>query len=213
MNYSVILLAAGKGSRSQLDYNKVFYTFENDEVLIQKSATHFLEDDACKEIIITTTPQEIEKMRSLFTHSKVSFVFGGDTRQDSVLAALQSVQEDYVMIHDGARCFLSKNTIDACKETLSYADACVVMVACIDSMKRVVDHKVVETLDRETLYNAQTPQCFKTQLIKACYEQGKKEGFIASDDTTLVSTFSDCDIYVVKGEYTNIKVTTPKDLK
>ena len=214
MNYSAIILAAGKGSRTNLEYNKVFYTFRDGEKLLVKTVKPFLEDERCKQIVVVTGLEEKEIVQEILPKDeKFVFTFGGDTRQDSVYNGLCLVKEEYVMIHDGARCYISKEEIDRCINTLKMEDACLLMVPAIDTIKVVEDGYVVSTPQRSTLFYAQTPQCFKTSLIKTCYQKGKDEGWQASDDTSLVERYSNVKVKVVPGEYANKKVTTKEDLK
>lgn len=212
MNYSVIILAAGKGTRTQLEYNKVFYTFNNGEVLIQKSATIFLEDEDCKQVVIVTTPHEEEFVRSLFTSKKVTFTYGGKERQDSVLEGLYAVTQDKVMIHDGARCYLDKDSLLALKVALAHEEACLLMTPVIDTIKQVENGYVINTPLRSTLYAAQTPQCFTTALIIDAHKAGRSNGFIASDDAQLVEKYTKARIKVVDGKHTNKKITLKEDL-
>lgn len=212
MEYSVLILAAGKGSRTNLEYNKVFYRFPNGEVLLAKSVRIFLTDDDCKQVIIVTTEAEIESVKAIVSHPKVIYTYGGETRQDSVYNGLKEVSYPYVMIHDGARCFVSEKEINDCKEALMHNDACLLMVPVIDTIKKVVDGYVINTPLRSELYAAQTPQCFKRELIIECYEKAKQEGGIGSDDASLVELYSDVKVKVVMGEYSNKKVTTKEDL-
>lgn len=212
MEYSAIVLAAGKGSRTNLEYNKVFYKFSNGQTLLLKTLAPFLSDDACKEIVIVTTPDEIEIIQEMISHPKIVYTYGGETRQDSVYNGLQKVSMEYVMIHDGARCFISDKEIADCRKALETNDACLLMVPAIDTIKRVVDSYVVSTPLRSELYAAQTPQCFKSELIKACYQKAKDNKSVASDDASLVELYADVKIKVVTGEYANKKVTTKEDL-
>ncbi|NBK96845.1 MAG: 2-C-methyl-D-erythritol 4-phosphate cytidylyltransferase [Erysipelotrichia bacterium] len=212
MEYSAIVLAAGKGSRTNLEYNKVFYRFSDGEVLLNKTLSVFINDACCKQIIVVTTPDEIEIIKEMVNHDKIQYTYGGATRQDSVYQGLQKVKYGYVMIHDGARCFISAQEIEACKVALKNHDACLLMVPVIDTIKKVQDGYVVNTPLRSELYAAQTPQCFKSDLIKKCYQKGLEENAIASDDASLVELYSDVKIKVVQGEYTNKKVTTKEDL-
>ena len=212
MEYSVVLLAAGKGSRTNLEYNKVFYKFQSGEVLLHKTLSMFLMDKDCKQIVVVTTVDEISAIQSIVEDNRVVYTFGGETRQDSVYNGLEIVNQSYVMIHDGARCFVSKEEIERCKLALETNDACLLMVPVIDTIKKVVDGYVENTPLRSELYAAQTPQCFKTTLIRDCYHKAKKEGWIASDDASLVEVFSATKIKAIQGEYTNKKVTTKEDL-
>lgn len=212
MEYSAIILAAGKGSRTNLEYNKVFYRFSDGQVLLLKTLSRFLEDKSCTQIVIVSTPDEMEIIQEMIADSRITYTYGGETRQDSVYNGLQKVSNEYVMIHDGARCFISTKEIEDCKKALEENDACLLMVPAIDTIKKVVDGYVVNTPLRSELFAAQTPQCFKTELIKECYQKAKDEGAIASDDASLVELYSDVKIKVVQGEYANKKVTTKEDL-
>ncbi len=212
MDYSVIVLAAGKGSRTNLDYNKVFYRFRDGMMLLEKTVNVFLKDEECKQIVVVTTEEEIDIVKESINHPNMTFVFGGETRQDSVYNGLQVVSQAFVMIHDGARCFVSEEEIVRCKQALVHNDACLLMVPVIDTIKQVKDGYVVNTPLRSELYAAQTPQCFKTSLIQSCYEKAKQQGGVASDDASLMEVFSDTKIKVVCGEYSNKKVTTKEDL-
>lgn len=213
MKYSAIILAAGKGSRTNLEYNKVFYTFSDGEKLLCKTLKPFLSDEDCTQIVVVTGKEEKEIVEEILVNDpRIVYTFGGATRQDSVYNGLEKVTNKYVMIHDGARCYVSKEEIERCKEALTYEDACLLMVPAIDTIKVVEDGYVKTTPVRSTLYYAQTPQCFKTELIKDCYKQGKETCWQASDDASLVEKFSDTKVKVVIGEYANKKVTTKEDL-
>ena len=214
MKYSVIILAAGKGTRTHLEYNKVFFLFNDGERLIGKTLQPFLKDMDCTQIIVVTTPEEENMIKEFISEDqRIQYTYGGETRQDSVYNGLQLVNEGHVMIQDGARCYVSKDEIERCKETLKTEQACLLMVPAIDTIKVVEDGYVINTPMRSTLYAAQTPQCFETKLIKECYEKGKQEHWCASDDASLVEQFSNVKVKVVAGEYANKKVTTLQDLK
>lgn len=212
MDYSVIILAAGRGSRTQLEYNKVFYTFNNGEVLLQKTARLFLEDKDCQQVIIVTTPHEEEYVRSLFKSDKVTYTYGGKERQDSVLEGLYAVTQNKVMIHDGARCYLDVESLQGLKEALAVEEACLLMTPVIDTIKQVKDGYVETTPLRSTLYAAQTPQCFTTSLIIEAHKAGRVDQFVASDDAQLVEKYTDAKIKVVDGKHTNKKITLKEDL-
>lgn len=214
MKYSAIILAAGKGSRTNLEYNKVFFTFSDGEKLLAKTVKPFLMDDKCTQLIVVCGELEKEIVEEILPKdARICFTYGGATRQDSVYNGLMLVENEYVMIHDGARCYVSREEIDRCVEALHDEDACLLMVPAIDTIKVVEDGYVKSTPVRSTLYYAQTPQCFKTTLIKKCYQKGKEEGWQASDDASLMERYSDVKVKVVIGEYANKKVTTKEDLK
>ncbi|WP_295566416.1 2-C-methyl-D-erythritol 4-phosphate cytidylyltransferase [uncultured Holdemanella sp.] len=214
MNYSVIVLAAGRGSRTNLDYNKVFYTFENGQTVLNKSLSVFLSDDDCKQVVLVCADYEKDYVTEKYRYdSRIQIVTGGKTRQDSVYNGLQVVNQDYVMIHDGARPFVDQEWIVNLKQTLETEDACLLMVPSVDTTKIVVDGYVKESLERKLVYHAQTPQCFKTDLIKECHQLARNKQVEATDDAQLVEWFSKTRVKVVLSSFTNKKITLPEDLK
>ena len=212
MNYSAIILAAGKGSRTNLNYNKVFYKFEDGKSVLNQSLSFFIQDEDCKQIVVTCAEHEKEYMiQNYQCDARIEIVVGGATRQESVYNALQICDQDYVMIHDGARPYLEVKWIQDLKNALEQYDACLLMVPSVDTMKIVEDGFVKETLERKLVYHAQTPQCFKTNLIKECHAKAK--GKQATDDAQLVEWYSDVKIKAVLSSFTNKKITLPEDLK
>lgn len=211
MNYSAIVLCAGKGSRSGLTYNKMLYRFKN-KTVYEMTMEIFLNDERCKQIVVVTKEKELDDLKNLISSKKIDYVFGGKERQDSVYNGLQVVKEDYVLIHDGARPYLKKENIDDILECLNKNDACLLVVPVKDTIKVCIDGNIVKTLPREQLVQAQTPQAFKTELIKRCYQKGKDENYIATDDASLVEYFENIEVKAVLGSYSNIKITTPDDL-
>lgn len=211
MNYSAIVLCAGKGSRSGLTYNKMLYRFKN-KTVYEMSMEIFLNDERCKQIVVVTKEEELDDLKKLILSKKIDYVFGGKERQDSVYNGLQVVKEDYVLIHDGARPYLKKENIDDILECLNKNDACLLVVPVKDTIKVCIDGNIVKTLPREQLVQAQTPQAFKTELIKRCYQKGKDKNYIATDDASLVEYFENIEVKAVLGSYSNIKITTPDDL-
>ena len=212
MDYSAIILCAGKGSRSGLGYNKMLYRF-GDKTVYEMTMEIFLNDVACKQIIVVTKEDEINDLKKLISSKKIDYIYGGKERQDSVYNGLQIVNQKYVLIHDGARPYLKQENIDDLLQCLVNNDACLLMVPVKDTIKVCQDGIIVETLPRATLMQAQTPQAFKSELIRECYQRGKDENYLATDDASLVEKFMDVDVKVVIGSYENIKITTPEDLK
>ena len=211
MNYSAIVLCAGKGSRSGLTYNKMLYRFKN-KTVYEMTMEIFLNDERCKQIVVVTKEEELDDLKKLILSKKIDYVFGGKERQDSVYNGLRVVKEDYVLIHDGARPYLKKENIDDILECLNKNDACLLVVPVKDTIKVCIDGNIVKTLPREQLVQAQTPQAFKTELIKRCYQKGKDKNYIATDDASLVEYFENIEVKAVLGSYSNIKITTPDDL-
>lgn len=211
MNYSAIVLCAGKGSRSGLGYNKMLYRF-NDKTVYEMTMKTFLNDEQCKQIVVVTKDDEVSELKELIVNDKIEYVYGGKERQDSVYNGLQVVNQEYVLIHDGARPYLKQENINDLLLCLKDNNACLLVVPVKDTIKLCKDGSVVETLPRAMLMQAQTPQAFKTTLIKECYQLAKDEGFVATDDASLVEEFSKTAVKLVMGSYENIKITTPDDL-
>lgn len=213
MNYSVVICAAGSGTRMKLGYNKVYAKLSDGRSILDTTINCFSSDEDCKQIVVVTDSEEFMKEHAYHLDGKVILAKGGNTRQESVCNGLSCVSEEVVMIHDGARPFLKKESIESIKKTLEKEDACLLMVPCKDTIKKVVDGYVVETYDRSTLMNAQTPQAFKTDLILRCMKQAIQEGYTGTDDASLVEKYSDVKVKAIEGDYENIKITTPEDLK
>ena len=125
MNYSAILLCAGSGKRTGLSYNKMFYQIE-DKTVYQKMISMFINDQRCTQIIVVCKDEERESFRSLNNDQRIIFVSGGKERQNSVFNGLQETVNDYVLIHDGARCFLKKKVIDDILECSAGKCSCAV---------------------------------------------------------------------------------------
>lgn len=211
MNYSVVIVAAGKGSRTNLEYNKVFYEIAG-KPLIDKTLSLFVEDAACEAIIVVVSAAEKARFETVIQSDKVLYAIGGATRQESVYNGLKLVKSSHVMIHDGARPFLQVAQLEALKQALQNNDACLLVVPVVDTIKIVADGYVEQTPMRSHCYCAQTPQGFKTEVLVKCYEQARVHEFVASDDAQLVEVFSDVKVKAVIGEYSNKKITIQADL-
>ena len=213
MKYTALIVAAGSGTRMKLGYNKVYAKLKDGRSILDTTIDCFKKDEECKQIVVVTDSCEYMEQHDFHLDGKIVLCKGGNTRQESVNNGLLAVNQDHVMIHDGARPFLKMDRLQAIKQTLETEDACLLMVPCKDTIKRVIDGYIVETFDRSTLMNAQTPQAFKTELIKDCMNLAIKDGFIGTDDASLVEKYSCKKVKVVEGDYENIKITTPEDLK
>ena len=111
-SYSALVLAAGHGIRTGLAYNKMFYRLPGGKTVLEEALRPFLADEACRQIIITGQPGELEDLRRLAPDLRCQVVAGGDTRQESVRLALEHVTEPVVFIHDGARPWLQNRELE-----------------------------------------------------------------------------------------------------
>ena len=211
MKYSAVIVAAGEGTRMGLGYNKVYYHL-GEVTILEKTMKVFLTDPECVQIVVVTDPDLYYKNINLSPDQQITVVRGGSTRQESVGNGLNAVTQEYVLIHDGARPYLSRDVLSAVKKGLETDDAVCVMVPCKDTIKRVIDGVIEETYERSSLMAAQTPQAFRTDLIVSCMNRARQEGFTATDDSALAEKYGDVKVKAVMGSYENIKITTPEDL-
>ncbi len=221
---SAIVLSAGSGKRMNSDVKKQ-YMLLGDHPVIYYSLKAFQESFA-DEIILVVSPGDEEYCRTeivdKYSFDKVKkIVPGGKERYDSVQAGLKaSGQSDFIFIHDGARPFVTGDILDRCLREVKSYDAVVAAVPSKDTVKLVDDDGFIsETLNRDHLWNMQTPQVFKGSLIKDCYDrllesadELAQNGVAITDDTMAVELFSDVRVRPVMGSYDNIKITTPEDI-
>ncbi len=210
MQYSALIVAAGSGSRMGLGYNKVYYRCADGRTILEHTLDVFRNDSDCIQIIVVSDPDDFhEQIKS----EDVTVVQGGSTRQESVSHGLTKVIADCVFIHDGARPYLDQKNLDDLKNALLKEDAACLMVKVKDTIKVVEDGYIKSTPDRSSLWAAQTPQVFRTSLLKDCMQRAEAEGWTGTDDCSLIERYSDTGIKVVEGSYSNYKITTPEDLK
>jgi len=134
-------------------------------------------------------------------------------RQDSVRSGIVSLagEIDIVLIHDGVRPFVSQGMIEESIREVNLHKAAVVAVPVKDTIKRGSrDRMVLDTLDRESLWQVQTPQTFQADVIREAFLRAAEDGFVGTDDASLVERLG-IKVRLVPGSYTNIKITTPED--
>ena len=205
MKYDVIIVASGKGERAKLGYNKAFFKMKDGRIVLERSASLFIEDEDCQNIIVVTSEDCLEQV---FKNDKVITTLGGKERKDSVANGLKKVTSDYVLIHDAARPFLNIESLKELKEEIERHNAAILAKKAIDTIKVVNEGKIEKTLDRNTIYLAETPQGFKTELIKKCYSEC--EGKTFTDDASLLETLG-YDVYIVEDKFNNRKLTSKED--
>nr|WP_173917979.1 bifunctional 2-C-methyl-D-erythritol 4-phosphate cytidylyltransferase/2-C-methyl-D-erythritol 2,4-cyclodiphosphate synthase [Halobacillus sp. Marseille-Q1614] len=216
INYSAIVLAAGQGKRMLAGQNKQFLMI-NDQPLIIHTLIIFSQDPWCEKIILVTNEKEHAQMQEVLNEypieKQIQLVNGGKERQDSVYAGLMALAEEsddsLVFIHDGARPFVKRDNLHKLAEVVSKEGAGLLAVPVTDTIKQKGEQLV--TLDRKTLWAAQTPQGFRRTLITNAHHQAQEENFYGTDDASLVERLGE-PVAVVEGSYDNIKLTTPEDL-
>jgi len=212
MEYSVIVLAAGNGARSGLEFNKVLYEI-NGKKILDYSVEFFLEDNNCKQIVLVAAENEIDSVSKLYKNSRIDVVIGGSTRQESVRKALEFVQCEYVLVHDGARPFIPKESVKQLLLGLEDNDSVTLGVKAKDTIQEIEGNRIVRTLERDRLILTQTPQGFlKDKLIRA-HNLALKNDFMGTDDTVLLDEFLKIKALYIEGDYRNIKFTTIDDIE
>jgi 2-C-methyl-D-erythritol 4-phosphate cytidylyltransferase len=208
---NVIILAAGLSKRAGKD--KQFFRIGK-RFLVDITLSKFLNIDDVTKIILVLSKKNIKKYSNFFKSRKITVTEGGATRLESLLKASACVDRDCdaVMIHDGARPFVSARLIKKiATDTIRYG--CVVPVVPLkDTVKKLSDNrkKVIETIDRKKHYTVQTPQSYSKKFFDILIEN--INDMDVTDDSQIIEKLG-FDVHSVEGEDSNIKVTTPLDLK
>ena len=212
MSNTAVILAAGNGTRMKTKDSKLLLKI-NGKTVLERSVNAFLNISDVDEVIVVAIEKDIPAFSDILTDERVSFVVGGDTRQQSVMNAVDVIDDcELIIIHDGARPLIKsvdiENTIRAAKENKAAAVGTFVK----DTVK-VVDKNgfVVSTPDRSTLFAVQTPQIFDFELYRNAAQNAREKGFDFTDDCQLVESFNQ-KVKTVVGSYSNIKITTPDDI-
>ena len=219
MHVAAIIVAAGAGRRIGGAIPKSYLPISG-RPLILRTVDRIFSSHSVAEVILVVSADEIERCRQLLEADVAlkgrPYVLqaGGATRQQSVRHGLQKVSAstDVVMIHDGARPFVSVSLIDRCIAAAAAHGAAVVGLPVRDTIKQVgKDGYVESTPERAGLWEIQTPQIFRRELIVAAHDWAAREGVEATDDAMVVERM-DKSVFVVAGERTNFKITVPEDL-
>lgn len=216
-NITAIVLAAGQGKRMNSKIQKQFLLLQDKPVLYY--SLHCFQESDVNRIVLVTGESEIEYCHKeiviKYGFDKVSdIVAGGAERYDSVEHGLNCIEYGIVLIHDGARPFVTQEMIQRSVATAKKEGACTVGVPVKDTIKIVDENGYgIDTPARKMLWQIQTPQTFQVPLIKeAYYRMRQSENGNITDDTMLVERYCGTKVKVIEGDYRNIKITTPEDM-
>ena len=205
------------GKRLGADRNKLLLTVL-ERSLIEWTLRAASASTAVQWIGLIGQPSDRDVLAAIANQLNVStpwqFIIGGATRQESVYNGLQGLPPDAtkVLIHDGARCLATPDLFDRCAGALAEHDGLIAAIPVKDTIKVVdADRNIESTPERDRLWAAQTPQGFDVALLKDCHAQGQQLGWEVTDDAALLERCG-CPVYIVEGEETNLKITTPIDL-
>ncbi len=216
---AVIIPAAGSGVRLGADIPKPFIELAGIPIL-QRTLMPFLQMVGMRQIIISTSGDWVESCIKISEnlnadHLEIKVVEGGKERQDSIKNALENVRDDIelVAVHDAVRPFVTPDQISECFKVAEKFDGAVLGVPAKDTIKKIdTEGLVSETPNRSFLWQAQTPQVFKKTILQKAYESAVLEGFIGTDDASLVERING-RIKMVEGSRENLKITYPVDLR
>lgn len=212
--FDAIILIAGKGSRSGLKYNKVLYRIDG-KPIFKYSLETFLSCKDCRKVVLVVNKNEVDEIKDAIADldlSKIEIAYGGVLRQDSVASGVDKCGNKIVLIHDGARPLVEKkHIVDVYESALMYSSA-VLAVKTIDTIKEYKNGKLT-TLNRESLWNIQTPQAVELKKFKTALKRASVENYIATDDVSLLEKYFEITPKIVNGLYRNIKLTTMEDLE
>ena len=215
MSAVAILIAAGRGERMGADRPKAFLDLGGQPLLLR--AARAFDDAPSVQLVVAVVPEgEVETTRELLSSltTSVAVVSGGRRRQDSVLEGLKQVPDGFegpVLVHDAARPLVDVRLIEDVTRAAEEAGAALPVLPVVDTIKRLREGRVVETLDREELGAAQTPQGFRFDLLVSAYEAAFRDQVTVTDEATAVERLG-APVQVVPGSPLNRKITTPEDL-
>ncbi len=212
MNLSVIITAGGVGKRFSSEVPKQFLSLMGTPVLM-RTLNSFFNWNPMNEIILTLPTEWISYWEKLVKKHDFKIphriVDGGNERYHSIKNALDMCSGDFVMIHDGVRPLVDKGTLNRCLDALKNNKAVVPYIEIKDSIRKLIGANSVSR-DRKNYVVVQTPQCFDLKLIHRAYQGEYQEVF--TDDASVAEN-NGLEIYLVKGNEENLKITTPIDFK
>lgn len=214
---AAIIPAGGIGRRMGLSLPKQFCRLAGDPLLIHVIRA-FLQVPAIQTLVLVVPAAYLQRaqemLRDYTLEARVQLVPGGRLRQDSVRAGLESLapEVEIAVVHDGARPLVSPALITACLEAAQNHGAALAAVPVKDTLKAVsAKQTVTATVNREGLWQAQTPQAARVSLLRRAFETAAADGFAGTDESSLLERIN-CPVIVVAGSERNIKITSPEDL-
>lgn len=195
--------------------NKLFLDLKGVPILIHTLRV-FEQDPLCEYIVLAAKDEErafIEQLLARFHITKVAAITtGGAERQHSVYACLKaSPTQEIVLVHDAARPFIKQEVIHQLVQTAKERGSAIAAVRAKDTMKKVENGVIQETVDRESLWIIQTPQAFQFSLLEIAERRAEEEDFLGTDEAMLVERLGE-KVYIVESTYDNVKMTTQEDL-
>lgn len=205
MNYSVLLVAAGKKAGDGESYRKALAKFKDSKSVLDQTVSVFLQDPNCKQIVLVSSSADMMTLVQSAATGKVVVVKGGKTRQESVQIGLAAVSEDVVLIHDGVRPWIYQELIDRLLVRMQTEKACILAIKPQTAVYEVENGYIRQALNPNAVVIAQTPQAFNTSFLIQCYRKAEMEGINYNDDASIVRSVSDVDIAIEQGDIRNTR--------
>src|SRR5512139_2926760 len=218
MHTVAIVPAAGSGNRMGRELSKQYLSLGGMPLLVHR-LNAFDKCPLVDALLVVVPPPDVEAVRiemlPRWNLKKLAGVIpGGKERQDSVRAGIEALdrETELVVIHDAVRPFITVELIENCIRAAAEEGAATVGVPVKDTVKEVgADGRVMRTCDRNRLWLTQTPQAFRRDIIENAHRAAVRDGYRGTDDTSLVERLG-IAVRMIRGEYGNIKITTPEDL-
>ena len=213
---AAIIPAAGSGSRMGLDHPKQYHLLAGTPILVH-TVRLFVHSSVIDQVVVVVPTDRVDSTTRLLqkynlTGDAMQIIAGGRRRQDSVKAGLDALgaETDIVLVHDGARPLLSSDLIHKCCDAALRYGAAIAAVPVKDTLKKgTPDNRILHTVDREDLWQAQTPQAVRLSLLLDAYAiAGNRD---VTDEASLLE-LSGVEVHLVEGSETNLKITRPEDL-
>jgi len=196
---------------------KQFMLLEGSPILLH-TIRKFVSSSEVGEIVVALRAEDMEWVRDLLEHESfgkpVSLVEGGDSRQESVENALATLGPgtELVAVHDAVRPFIEHSVLAKVFAEAEENGAAIVGIVPVDTVKQIHRNKIRQTIPRERLILAQTPQVFRFDLLKQAFAKAREDGFAGTDESSLVERLEQVEVSVVPGSDRNIKITKPSDM-
>ncbi len=224
MKVSVILPAAGLGTRMGRaapekagTSRKQFMLLEGSPILLH-TIRKFVDTPEVVEIVVALRAEDMGWVRDLLAAERFSkpvrLVEGGESRQESVENALATLGPgtELVAVHDAVRPFIEQPVLEKVFAEAAETGAAIVGIVPVDTVKQVHRNKIRQTIPRERLVLAQTPQVFRYDLLKEAFAKAREDSFSGTDESSLVERLDQVEVSVIMGSDRNIKITKPSDM-
>lgn len=220
---AVVIPAGGAGTRVGGSLPKQFRSLGGTPILAL-TVRHFVRHPAVTTVVVVAPAAYVERTRRLLGSRRpgaargrgasIVVVPGGVERQESVWRGLGAMPErtDLVLVHDAVRPFITRGLIDAVLRAARETGAAICALPVTETVKRVREGLVLETVDRLGLWAVQTPQAFRADLLREAHDKARRDGVSGTDDAMLVERLGH-RVRVVEGSRANVKITTPDDLR